>query len=270
MKKRIDKKGRARESIIVGTIVACISIAMILTGVWMYGDNTSEGGSFGSGGGYASAESISQADPEDGSEAAVGSGTESDSETVDNGKSDSSEGSPDEPSVSGTESSGNSGSRQPAVIEGSEQEIETGGDEYGFQYGRSSNISRMPSYFRFTSEKYGFWCDLPDSFFRIEGSNIWRASDDTAQMELIAYVNEYGLTPRQALDQYISEIGGPVFYSDTGSDWFAVSLSRDGIEYYKKCFVDDYIRAFEFITPHEYIDIYSGYITHIEKNFKRT
>ena len=41
MKKRIDKKGRARESIIVGTIVACISIAMILTGVWMYGDNTS-------------------------------------------------------------------------------------------------------------------------------------------------------------------------------------------------------------------------------------
>ena len=229
-----------------------MAAALVFVGIWLYGGNDSHHSGFSGGGGYSFPETDAIMDSDSEPEATASA----DEQTTE-----------EEESIPDSEES--SVSQETPAAQESEPAIDVSGDEFGFRYG-VSDIINNPSYSRFNSQNYSFYCDLPAHFYRVEGSNLWRSPDDTAQVELIAYVNENGLTPKQALDQYITEIGGSVFYSDTGTDWFAVSLSRDGIEYYEKCFVDDYIRAFEFICPHEYIKIYSGYIEHMEKNFKRT
>lgn len=94
--------------------------------------------------------------------------------------------------------------------------------------------------------------------------------DKTAVMEIIASDNASNKSVTDVMNGYIASIDGEVTYSASGETWFAVSMRKDGVAYYIKGFVDNYIREFTFDFPSEYLDVYDDYIEHIEDNFKRT
>ncbi len=130
-------------------------------------------------------------------------------------------------------------------------------------------IIEYPTYTRIYNDDYSYYCAVPDHF-RILSDGIYYAPDNTALMTITADVNFEALSTEQVMYRYIAEIGGKVSYSATGDEWFALSMEKDGISYYRKCYVDHYIRAFSFSFPDEYLDIYDKYINYIEDNFRRT
>lgn len=99
---------------------------------------------------------------------------------------------------------------------------------------------------------------------------MYQPYDNSAVMEINAYSNTYNMSVQEAMNSYISLIDGTVKYSANGDTWFALSIQKDGVDYYIKCFVDHYIRYFTFSFPDQYLDVYEPYINYIEDNFKRT
>ncbi len=121
-------------------------------------------------------------------------------------------------------------------------------------------------------DTYSFEAIVPADFVCTAEGDGWVtyvASDNTARMMLYGQDNYYGYTVEQELERYKNEIGGTVTYEASGKTWFAVSIEVDGICYYRKCFVDHYIRTFDFVCMHEHLDIYDEYINEIEDNFRR-
>ncbi len=136
----------------------------------------------------------------------------------------------------------------------------------------TSKLVANPKYEIMENSAWDYYCAVPDHFEETTGpeSNAYYLTDGTAEMSVGAKNNYSKLSVQGALDKYIGETGGAVTYSATGDDWYAVSVTKDGMVYYRKCFVDEYIRAFSFKFPEEYLDIYDDYIEYIEDNFKRT
>lgn len=144
-----------------------------------------------------------------------------------------------------------------------------------FVYGvSSSEFDLYPTYTRVSNSAYSWYCDIPDNFEQyVYGSQpCYRAMDGTAIMRIEARPNDYGDTVEEVRADYINSMNGVDQLKAKGSDWFASSFTVNGITYYKKCYVDHYIRSFEFVFPKEYLDmhVYDEYIEHIEDNFKRT
>lgn len=148
-------------------------------------------------------------------------------------------------------------------------DVNTYTEQFSYAYNQD-NINENPTYKRVEDSQYSYYCAVPMHFIEdIEGRQ-YRAPDNTAIMKIIADNNRSNMTVEQAMNEYISEVGGTVTYSAKGDTWFAVSMEKDGIAYYMKGFVDHYIREFSFSFPTEYLGIYDIYINYIEDNFKRT
>ncbi len=143
---------------------------------------------------------------------------------------------------------------------------------FGFAYGVTS-LNTNPTYGRSTENLY--YCDIPDNFMYLEtvgsGNNITKSyapTNQTALMQLVVQENTAGDDVTTVKNRFWTDVGGTVTYSPSGDDWFAMSIENGDDCYYIKGFVDDYIREFIFCFPKEYMDVYSGYVEHIEDNYK--
>lgn len=133
--------------------------------------------------------------------------------------------------------------------------------------GSQNQINKSPRYQGMQNYEYSYYYVVPEHFVQV--NNEYYAPDNTAKINYYAAAND-GVTSTEALNSFISAIGGTVTYSAKGSDWFAVTVEKDGVIYYRKGFTDQYIREFTFVYPSVYTDVYDGYINVIEDNFKRT
>lgn len=144
-----------------------------------------------------------------------------------------------------------------------------------FVYGRpQSSFNLNPTYTRIYSNGYHWYCDIPDNFDQTEFGvdPAFEAKDGTAKMKIESKSNVYNKTLNEVRTEYLNDMNGVDVLKLSGNDWFAASFVVDGVAYYKKCYVDHYIRSFEFSFPKEYLDmgVYNDYIEHIEENFRRT
>ncbi|MBO5007933.1 MAG: zinc ribbon domain-containing protein [Clostridia bacterium] len=147
--------------------------------------------------------------------------------------------------------------------------VDTG---FGFAYGVAIEDTKR-DYTTLTSRDYSYKCDFPSDFeYEFDdGEEIrYAAADNTAYMDIGAGENLLGLTASEVKANTQANVDGTVTYEAIGDDWYAMSIEKDGVSYYQKCFVDEYIRYFEVVCPTEYVDVYDDYITEIEATFKRT
>ena len=143
----------------------------------------------------------------------------------------------------------------------------------GYNFGLNPyGLNQSPTYTKISNSSYSFYCYVPTHFTCTSSTlpMVYHAPDNSAKMEIDAYYNSYNMSVQEAMNSYISLIGGTVKYSANGDTWFALSIQKDGVDYYIKCFVDHYIRYFTFSFPDQYLDTYELYINYIEDNFKRT
>lgn len=131
-----------------------------------------------------------------------------------------------------------------------------------------------PAYLMFDDSEFNTYCAYPSHFISQSVSGKTRLSlvspDGRTTMKLLAEYNTNGTTVEWAMNEYQSYIGGEAAYKANGDTWFAMSIEKDGMVYYRKLFVDDInIRCFDFICPKDELNIYNGYVNYIEDNFKR-
>ncbi len=140
-----------------------------------------------------------------------------------------------------------------------------------FAYNKSS-VASIPSYSRLVNDTCLYYCDYPRDFTHSQQANmeVFTSPDNTAVMKVYARKNSYNQTVKGEYNSTVNAIGGTIEYSSSGDDWYAVSITKNGIAYYVKGYVDEYIREFIFYFHNEYLDFYDEYIEHIEDNFKRT
>jgi len=143
-------------------------------------------------------------------------------------------------------------------------------EDFDFRFG-ATGIVTNPDYQMIYDNNYSFYCYVPSHFLKYEtlGGVRYYAPDKTAVLDITAYINSANRTPKELLDARIAELGGEVTYSASGDTWFAVSIRKNGVSYYTKCFVDHYVREFRFNFPTEY-EMYRDYVEYIEDHFKRT
>ncbi len=113
-------------------------------------------------------------------------------------------------------------------------------------------------------------CDIP-SVFRFVSDNgeeiRYAPEDKTAYMDIATLKNTMSLS--ELMDKTASEIGGSVKHKERGEDYFVMSIESNGVIYYQKCYVGDYITYLEVVYPAEYDDVYSVYIADMEKSFEK-
>ncbi len=123
-------------------------------------------------------------------------------------------------------------------------------------------------------DKYGYECPVPQNFAlkaKDKTETRYAPYDNTAYMDVGCMENDGGLLADDIMINTIDEIDGLVTYESGGRDWYAISVEKDGVVYYQKCFVDDdNIIYFEFVFPGEYLDVYQQYIDDIESDFYKT
>ncbi len=148
--------------------------------------------------------------------------------------------------------------------------------DFDFSFGEELNPDDYAEkrYMIHNDSKYCFECDVPLGFeydFSDDVESRYKASDNTAYMDIGAYYNDALLTVDNVMKNTMDNIDGTLTFKNNGADWFAMIIEKNGVVYYQKCFVNsDYIRYFEFVYPEEYSSIYEGYITDIAANYKRT
>lgn len=128
-------------------------------------------------------------------------------------------------------------------------------------------------YRRYVDNKYNFYCAFPKDYIvgeSIGGGNRVALSSETGEAYLFigATNNNLNLTARDVMNQYIAESGDAVSYKANGESWYAVSKEVDGVAYYRKCFVDETIRWFEFSVKKTSSEPTGEYIEYIEDNFR--
>lgn len=145
--------------------------------------------------------------------------------------------------------------------------IDTG---FGFAFGET--IEAMPlSYRTLKSADYNYECDLPEEFkfvFDSDGEIRYAAKDNTAYMDIGAFANESSLTAADVKSKAKRDAGGSVTHETDGDGWFSMTIVRDGVSYYQKCYADDeYIRYVEIVYPTEYGSVYGDCVNDIEASF---
>lgn len=130
-------------------------------------------------------------------------------------------------------------------------------------------------YKHYIDEEFNFYCAIPAHFTLGEsiggGNRITLASpNNDAFMFIGATLNSLGLSAKDVMNQYIADAGDQVDYNDYGDTWYVVSKTVDGTSYYRKCFVEDTIRWFEFSIKETSAEPYGKYIEYIEDNFKKS
>ena len=131
-------------------------------------------------------------------------------------------------------------------------------------------------YSEYHNDEYAYKYNIPNSF-GIEESHSnshfaesrYTTPDGTAYIDMGAKRNNTELSLQTVLDGTIDSLGGSAEYETSGNDWFAIRVQKNGIVYYQKCYVDEYIRYFEMVYPSEYSNIYDNYINEIESGFSR-
>lgn len=147
---------------------------------------------------------------------------------------------------------------------------------YNFDYGVifTDETSYTAQYQLHRDDKYGYECPVPQNFVLKSNNNVetrYIPDDNTAYMDVGCMENDGGLSADDIMTNTIEEIDGLVTYESGGRDWYAISVEKDGVVYYQKCFVDDdNIIYFEFVCPGEYTDVYQQCIDDIESDFYRT
>lgn len=135
-----------------------------------------------------------------------------------------------------------------------------------------------PSYTVYTDNEYSFVCPYPSHFLKKQGFDddtlrlYLEAPTGTASMSINAVENFDGLSVDEVMEFAIKSFGGEVSYKASGDTWFALSMKKNDVYCYRKCFVDgNYIRYFDFRCSKAELDSgYTKYIEYIEKNFRRT
>lgn len=136
---------------------------------------------------------------------------------------------------------------------------------------RVEAVPQNPLYVRHENEEYGFSCIFPKHFIVDPNHSalpyIMTSPEGTAK-EIMNAERAAGNTPKRALEGYIASIGGVVSFSNSGDDFYVVSITNGNTGYYKYCkFVNGIMYSFEFINPVIQNDAYSQYIETIYDGF---
>ncbi|MCH5211505.1 MAG: hypothetical protein J1G06_00675 [Oscillospiraceae bacterium] len=145
--------------------------------------------------------------------------------------------------------------------------------DYNFNFAYNQSISPNPTYTKMYNNKYSYSCDIPDSFVREDYTNercSYRAGNNSAIIILSANYNSERKNMLDIKREYIMKNGGSVEYESDNDGWFVVSTNKNGMVYYYKCYVGNYIRSLEMVYPYEYLEDYNDYVTRLSKNFQIT
>lgn len=135
-----------------------------------------------------------------------------------------------------------------------------------------------PAYTNLSYENGLLTYDAPDHFrnasqnlvMAVPKGNViccTEAPDRSANMTIsIEKVNSNPIQPEY--QQYLNEIGGNVTYKASKETFYAASILKNGLHYYRYCkYKNGYVLRFHFECDETYLDIYSKYIDHIYNSF---
>ncbi len=164
----------------------------------------------------------------------------------------------------------------PAVThEIDDEEIETKPKEryvtdavFGVNFNISADSHKMDASPAYTEKEQDVMKYIYPTGFKEIGLNKYMASDGTALLYYSVSENNDRKTVEALMEECKNKFGGDYVYEANGDSWFAVSRMRNGVNYYRKCFVGEKTAWFDIVYPDIYSDIYENYVTELERYFK--
>lgn len=145
--------------------------------------------------------------------------------------------------------------------------------EFDFALGETLSSSAL-EYTTVKNTKYGYKCDVPSSFVSAEGEDgetRYKASDDTAYMDIGAFQNTMELEMDDIKEMISDALSKDVEYENGGDGWFITVTEKNSVVYFLKCYVDeDYVKYMEFVYPEQYSETYDVFVDDIEETFEST
>lgn len=153
-----------------------------------------------------------------------------------------------------------------------EKEVSTIAIDTHFDFALGCTLASSElSYKTLKNTELGYSCAIPSSFkfvYDNEGEIRYRAEDNTAYVDVGAFVNDDNSTIDQIKSAIKEKLGGTIQREENGDGWFIMTTKSNGVIYYIKCFAGENIKYVEFVSPAQYKDVYDVFISDMEPMFK--
>lgn len=115
-------------------------------------------------------------------------------------------------------------------------------------------------------------CDVPSGFefvYDSDGEIRYAEKNGTAYMDIGITENTDAVSMDEIKSKALSDIGGSVLSSDSGDNWYSVTVEKGSVIYHHKCIVNGGTVVYcELVYPSVYDELYRVYIEDIYSSFE--